>query len=147
MSGEVTIRIPPRRGERRRGAAVGAPVAAGGADAPPSPPPERIPRVARVLALAHHWRGLIQLGRRARPGGPRAARRGVAGAGDAGHATCSSRAADPGRGARRQDLGPGVEKGLRSVAQHAMWAEQRRALLKLELRITPHSSECSLAAR
>ena len=62
MSGEVTIRIPARRGGRRRGAAVGAPVAAGGPDAPQSPPPERIPRVARVLALAHHWRGLIRSG-------------------------------------------------------------------------------------
>ena len=62
MSAEVTIRIPPRRGERRNGAAVGAPVAAGGADAPESPPPERIPRVARVLALAHHWQGLIRSG-------------------------------------------------------------------------------------
>jgi hypothetical protein len=62
MSAEVTIRIPPRRGARRRGADVGAPVAAGEPDAPQSPPPERIPRVARVLALAHHWRGLIQSG-------------------------------------------------------------------------------------
>lgn len=62
MSAEVTIRIPTRRGARRRGADVGAPVAAGAADAPQSPPTERIPRVARVLALAHHWRGLIQSG-------------------------------------------------------------------------------------
>lgn len=62
MSAEVTIRIPPRRGARRRRAAMGAPVAADEPDAPQSPPPERIPRVARVLALAHHWRALIQSG-------------------------------------------------------------------------------------
>ena len=34
----------------------------GETDAPDSPPGERIPRVARVLALAHHWRGLIRSG-------------------------------------------------------------------------------------
>ena len=62
MSAEVTIRIPTRRGARRRGAAEGDPVAAGAHDAPQPPPPERIPRVARVLALAHHWRGLIRSG-------------------------------------------------------------------------------------
>ncbi len=62
MSAEVTVRIPPRRGDRRRGATVGAPMAAGAADALASPPPERIPRVACVLALAHHWRGLIRSG-------------------------------------------------------------------------------------
>ena len=62
MSGEVTIRIPPRRGGRRRRATVGDAVAAGAVEAPVSPPPERIPRVARVLALAHHWRGLIRSG-------------------------------------------------------------------------------------
>ncbi len=62
MSGEVTIRMPPRHGDRRRGAAMGAPVAAGGPDAPTSPPTERVPRVARVLALAHHWQGLIRSG-------------------------------------------------------------------------------------
>jgi len=28
----------------------------------PAPPPERIPRAARVLALAHKWRGLIRSG-------------------------------------------------------------------------------------
>lgn len=28
----------------------------------PGPPPERIPRAARVLALAHKWRGLIRSG-------------------------------------------------------------------------------------
>jgi hypothetical protein len=30
--------------------------------APASPPPARVPRVARVLALAHHWQGLIRSG-------------------------------------------------------------------------------------
>jgi hypothetical protein len=37
-------------------------VASGGPGAPQSPPPERIPRVARVLALAHRWRKLIESG-------------------------------------------------------------------------------------
>lgn len=60
MRGRVTIRLPARRGGRR-GPAVGADVAPG-ADAAPSPTPERIPRVARVLALAHHWQGLIRSG-------------------------------------------------------------------------------------
>ena len=105
MSAEVTIRIPPRRGARRRGAAVGAPVAAGGPDAPPSPPPERIPRVARVLALAHHWRGLIQSGAVRDQAGPRAARRRVAGAGDAGHAASGPRAGHPGSGIDSQHPG------------------------------------------
>jgi hypothetical protein len=37
-------------------------VASGGPDAPQSPPPERIPRAARVLALARHWQELIRSG-------------------------------------------------------------------------------------
>jgi len=41
---------------------VGADVAPGAPDAAPAPTPERIPRVARVLALAHHWQGLIRSG-------------------------------------------------------------------------------------
>lgn len=60
MSGRVTVRLPTRRGGRR-GPAVGADVAPG-VDPAPSPTHERIPRVARVLALAHHWQGLIRSG-------------------------------------------------------------------------------------
>jgi len=59
--GRVTIRLPDRRGGRR-GTAVGANVAPGAPDAAPAPTLERIPRVARVLALAHHWQGLIRSG-------------------------------------------------------------------------------------
>ena len=61
MSGRVTIRLPSRRG-RRRARAAGGDVAPGRPDAAPAPIPERIPRVARVLALAHHWQGLIRSG-------------------------------------------------------------------------------------
>lgn len=61
MSGRVTIRLPARRGGRR-GRAVGADVAPGAPGVAPAPAPERIPRVARVLALAHHWQGLIRSG-------------------------------------------------------------------------------------
>lgn len=60
MSGRVTVRLPTRRGGRR-GPAVGADVAPG-VDPAPSPTHERIPRVARVLALAHHWQELIRSG-------------------------------------------------------------------------------------
>lgn len=61
MSGRVTIRLPIRRGGRSVPAAV-ADVAAGAPDARPPTVPARIPRVARVLALAHHWRGLMRSG-------------------------------------------------------------------------------------
>ena len=43
MSAEVTIRIPPRRGERRRGPAVCAPVAAGAPIRPRPRPPNGSP--------------------------------------------------------------------------------------------------------
>lgn len=62
MSGRVAVCLPAGRGGRRRGLAVGVPVAPGGSGATASPAPERVPRVARVLALAHHWQGLIRLG-------------------------------------------------------------------------------------
>lgn len=61
MSGRVTIRLPVRRGGRRA-PAVGADAAPGVPDAAPAPTPERIARVARVLALAHHWQGLLRSG-------------------------------------------------------------------------------------
>ena len=61
MSGRVTIRLPARRGGRP-GPANGADGTPDAADSAPSPTPERIPRVARVLALAHHWQGLIRSG-------------------------------------------------------------------------------------
>lgn len=41
---------------------MGADVAPGAPDAAPAPTPARIPRIARVLALAHHWQGLIGSG-------------------------------------------------------------------------------------
>ena len=62
MSGRVTS---PAAGPAARGAPAGALWAPRGARRPrrgPAPAPERIPRVARVLALAHHWQGLIRSG-------------------------------------------------------------------------------------
>jgi hypothetical protein len=61
VSGRVTIQLPARRG-RRRGRCVGADIAPGAPDAASAPTRERVPRVARVLALAHHWQGLIRSG-------------------------------------------------------------------------------------
>ena len=59
MSTNVTVTLAARRGRTRD---VGATVAPGASEATASPPPERVPRVARVLALAHHWQGLIRSG-------------------------------------------------------------------------------------
>lgn len=52
----MTIVLPvcTRRVRRQRDSSVPA-------DVPP-PTPDRVPRVARMLALAHHWRGLIRDG-------------------------------------------------------------------------------------
>lgn len=61
MSGQVTVPLPTRR-QGRRGRARAADVPPGAAAPAPFPAPERIPRVARVLALAHHWQGLIRSG-------------------------------------------------------------------------------------
>ncbi len=59
MSKSVTIKVRVANGRSGRKRLEPAP------DTPPEPvltPPERIPRVARLLALAHHWRGLIRDG-------------------------------------------------------------------------------------
>ena len=52
----MTIILPvrTRRVRRQRAAA--------GPDSPPPPVTDGVPRVARMLALAHHWRGLIRDG-------------------------------------------------------------------------------------
>ncbi len=62
MSREVTVRLPAATGGRRRGRRVGARVAPGASAATRAPPPEKVPRVARMLALAHRWNGLIRSG-------------------------------------------------------------------------------------
>ena len=62
MSGKVMIHVRETRGQKgqkRLAAATEPPPAARDA---PSSPPVRVPRVARVLALAHHWQGLIRSG-------------------------------------------------------------------------------------
>lgn len=61
MNGQVTVLLPARR-QGRRGRTVGADVAPGTPDPVTTPTPDRIPRVARVLALAHHWHSLIRSG-------------------------------------------------------------------------------------
>ncbi len=60
MSAKVTVTLAARRGRTRD---VGATAVPGAPEAPVSPTPERVPRVARVLALAHHWQALIRSGR------------------------------------------------------------------------------------
>jgi hypothetical protein len=58
MSRKVTVNIRASRGSRgKRRLDPGA-----GPQEPRAEAPERVPRVARVLALAHHWRGLIRSG-------------------------------------------------------------------------------------
>lgn len=130
MSGQVTVRMPARR-NGWHGRARGADVATGVPGTTPAPTPDRIPRVARVLALAHHWQGLLRSGA-------------VRNQADLARFVGVSRA----RVTQVLDLlrlapeiqdavlggklyGPGVEKRLRAVAQHAPWAAQRRELLKM----------------
>lgn len=62
MTGRVTIRLPARRRGGRRGRVVGADVAPDAPGAATPPIPGRVPRAARVLALAHHWQALIRSG-------------------------------------------------------------------------------------
>jgi hypothetical protein len=62
VSRRVTVRLAARRGGRPRRRDAGAGVGPATPTAAGSPPPERVPRVARVLALAHHWQGLIRSG-------------------------------------------------------------------------------------
>ena len=50
----IVLPVRTRRVRRRRDSAVPA-------DVPP-PACDRVPRIARMLALAHHWRGLIRDG-------------------------------------------------------------------------------------
>lgn len=61
MTGQVTVPLPARR-LGHRGRAVGANVAPGAAGTATAPTPDRIPRAARVLALAHHWQALLRTG-------------------------------------------------------------------------------------
>lgn len=61
MSGQVTVPLPARR-RGRAGGAGGTDVAPAAPDTAAAPAPYRIPRIARVLALAHHWRSLIRSG-------------------------------------------------------------------------------------
>lgn len=61
MNGHVTVPLPARR-KGWHGRARVADVAPGALGTASAPTPDRIPRVARVLALAHHWQGLIRSG-------------------------------------------------------------------------------------
>ena len=49
---KVTVKVRVAKGPRGRKRLQPA------EDVPPAPTPERVPRVARMLALAHHWQGL-----------------------------------------------------------------------------------------
>ncbi len=138
MSGRVTIRLPARRGERR-GHAVGGDLAPGARDGALSPAPERIPRVARVLALAHHWQGLIRSGA-VRDQADLARLVGV------GRARVSQvmkllwLAPDIQEAVLDGNVElPGIEGALRMIAEQARWAEQHEAFDSAR---SPHADRC-----
>jgi hypothetical protein len=60
MSRKVKVRVRVAMGRRGRKRLDTGPAPA--AASAPVPAPEKVPRVARVLALAHHWQGLIRSG-------------------------------------------------------------------------------------
>ena len=120
MSREVTVNVQVTKGARGRKRLRRA------QEAPPSPPPERDPRVARVLALAHHWRGLIQQGV-VRDQADLARLVGVSRA----RVTQVMRLLDLAPDIQEAVLdgrvdGLGIEKALRAVAEEPIWAGQRR---------------------
>lgn len=117
MSKKVTVKV--RLGGGRKGRRRPTPES--------TPPPERVPRVARLLALAHHWRGLIRDGT-------------VRDQTDLARLVSVSRARVS-QVMRLLDLapdiqeavldgkvdGPGAELALRMVAAEVVWAAQRRS--------------------
>ena len=120
MSREVTVNVRVARGARGRKRLRPA------EGVPPVPPPERVPRVARALALAHHWRSLIRSGT-VRHQTDLARLVGVSRA----RVTQVMRLLDLAPDIQKAVLdgrvdGPGVEKALRAVAAEPVWAEQRR---------------------
>ena len=119
MSRRVTVRVEVTRGRKGRRRLERA--------APKPEPPERVPRVARLLALAHHWRGLIRDGTvrdqtdLARVVGVTRARvsqvmRLLGLAPDIQEAVLDGRVD-----------GPGAELALRATAEEAVWERQRPA--------------------
>ena len=126
MSGQVTVRLPARRRGGRRGPAVGGDVAPGAPHAATPPIPERIPRVARVLALAHHWQGQIRSGA-VRDQADLARLVGVSRARVTQVMNLLWLAPDIQEAVLGGKVdGPGVEKALRAVAEVPLWTEQRR---------------------
>lgn len=96
--------------------------------AEPPPPPERIPRVARLLALAHHWRGLIRDGT-VRDQADLARLVGVSRA----RVTQVMRLLDLAPDIQEAVLdgevdGPGAELALRAIADEPAWSRQKERI-------------------
>ena len=106
---------------------MGADVAPGGPDAAPPRTPERIPRVARVLALAHHWQGLIRSGA-VRDQADLARLVGVSRARVTQVMSLLWLAPDIQEAILHGQLsGTGIERALRSLAAETSWGQQKAA--------------------
>ena len=131
MSRKVTVKVTKakgRKGRRRLRQAAEAP-------APTRQPPERVPRVARLLALAHHWNGLIRDGT-VRDRAELARLVGVSRA----RVTQVMRLLDLAPDIQEAVLdgkvdGPGAERALRAVAVQPVWLRQRIASTSSGLRL------------
>ena len=124
MSKKVTVKVRVGSGRKGRRLPTAAPATT---PEPTPPPPERVPAVARHLALAHHWRGLIRDGT-VRDQAELARLIGVSRA----RVTQVMRLLDLAPDIQEAVLdgkvdGPGAELALRKAAGESLWAEQRVA--------------------
>ncbi len=125
MSKSVTIKVRVASGRKGRRRLEPAP------DTPPERvprPPERVPRVSRLLALAHHWRGLIRDGT-VRDQTDLAGLVGVSRA----RVSQVMRLLDLAPNIQEAVLdgkvdGPGAEIALRRIAEEPIWSTQRRIM-------------------
>ncbi len=126
MSGTVRLHVRETNGNRGRRHLLAVPHVEAPAEAPP-PAPAKVPRVARLLALAHHWQGILRSGA-VRDQADLARLVGVSRA----RVTQVMRLLDlaPGIQACVLDGGQGPgrgEKALRALAAIPLWTDQRRA--------------------
>jgi len=128
MSRRVTlnVRIATRQRGRKRLEVASKPAAVEASPAVGETPPERVPRVARLLALAHHWRRLIR-------GGVVRDQTDLARLVGVSRARISQvmRLLDLAPDIQEAVLdgkvdGPGAELALRRVAEEAVWGRQRK---------------------
>ena len=113
----IKVRVTTGRDGRKR-------LSQAGTCSPTDPAPERVPRVARLLALAHHWNELIRDGT-VRDRADVARLVGVSRA----RVTQVMRLLDLAPAIQQAVLygeidGPGAEQGLRRIAEEPTWAEQ-----------------------